>query len=84
MATTVHIPQALLARVDARAKALGTSRNRVVLAALERELDQAASWPPELVQMLSEPAPAHIVSAVAELDRAIGSAKGSRKRAPKL
>ena len=38
MATTVHIPDQLLKSVDRRAKALGISRNRLVVRALEATL----------------------------------------------
>ena len=36
MPTTVHIPDPLLKSVDRRAKALGISRNRLVVRALEQ------------------------------------------------
>ena len=55
MATTVHLSERLLERVDARAKALGVSRNRVIVEALERTLDARQDWPPELVRMLEAP-----------------------------
>jgi metal-responsive CopG/Arc/MetJ family transcriptional regulator len=35
--TTIHIPDPLLERVDARAKTLGISRNRLILEALEEK-----------------------------------------------
>jgi predicted transcriptional regulator len=82
--TTVHIPEALLQRVDARAKALGTSRNRVVLAALEHELGSRTRWPPELVAMLAEPPPEEVTLASRELERVIDEGRGSRKKAPPL
>jgi metal-responsive CopG/Arc/MetJ family transcriptional regulator len=36
MPTTVHIPPTLLKSVDRRAKALGVSRNRIIVRALEQ------------------------------------------------
>jgi metal-responsive CopG/Arc/MetJ family transcriptional regulator len=36
MPITVHIPAALLKSVDRRAKALGVSRNRLIVRALEQ------------------------------------------------
>ena len=55
MPTTVHIPAPLLYRVDARAKTLGISRNRLVIEALEEKLTPRDRWPPELVRLLSTP-----------------------------
>jgi predicted transcriptional regulator len=55
MSTTVHIPERLLERVDARARARGVSRNRVILEAIEASLGANAEWPPELVRMLEQP-----------------------------
>ena len=55
MPTTVHIPDAILERLDARAAARGVSRNRVILEAVEAALGLRESWAPELVAMLAEP-----------------------------
>jgi hypothetical protein len=55
MATTVHIPDHLLRQLDARAKALGVSRNRVIVEAIEATVGARREWPPELVCMLQEP-----------------------------
>jgi predicted transcriptional regulator len=55
MPTTIHIPDPLLERVDTRAKALGISRNRLILEALEEKVGARDEWAPELVQMLAEP-----------------------------
>ncbi len=55
VSTTVHIPEPLLARVDARARARGVSRNRLVVEALEQSLGTGASWPAELLEMLRSP-----------------------------
>jgi len=52
MATTVHVPPALLKSVDRRAKALGLSRNRLVIRALEQVVDDRSEWAPEFLQML--------------------------------
>ena len=52
MATTIHIPDPLLERVDTRAKTLGISRNRLILEALEEKVGARDEWAPELVQML--------------------------------
>jgi hypothetical protein len=50
--TTVHIPPALLRSVDRRAKALGVSRNRLIVRALERIVSEHSSWAPEFLERL--------------------------------
>lgn len=52
MPTTVHIPDPLLKSVDRRAKALGISRNRLVVRALEQAVSVGSSWAPEFLQRL--------------------------------
>ena len=52
MATTVHIPDLLLKSVDRRAKALGISRNRLVVRALEQAVSVRSGWAPEFLQRL--------------------------------
>jgi metal-responsive CopG/Arc/MetJ family transcriptional regulator len=52
MATTVHIPPPLLKAVDRRAKALGISRNRLVVRALEQAVSDRSAWAPEFLERL--------------------------------
>lgn len=52
MPTTVHIPDLLLKSVDRRARALGISRNRLVVRALEQAVSVRADWSPEFLQRL--------------------------------
>ena len=52
MPTTVHIPDPLLKSVDRRAKALGISRNRLVVRALEQAVSVRSGWEPEFLQQL--------------------------------
>jgi metal-responsive CopG/Arc/MetJ family transcriptional regulator len=52
MPTTVHIPAALLKSVDRRAKALGVSRNRLIVKALERAVNEREVWAPEFLDTL--------------------------------
>ena len=52
MPTTVHIPATLLKSVDRRAKALGVSRNRLIVRALERAVSERAGWAPEFLEKL--------------------------------
>jgi hypothetical protein len=55
MPTTVHVPPALLKSVDQRAKALGLSRNRLVVRALERVVNDRSGWAPEFLHQLRHP-----------------------------
>jgi metal-responsive CopG/Arc/MetJ family transcriptional regulator len=52
MPTTVHIPGPLLKSIDRRAKALGLSRNRVIVRALEQAVSEGADWSPEFLSRL--------------------------------
>jgi metal-responsive CopG/Arc/MetJ family transcriptional regulator len=52
MPTTVHIPAALLKSVDRRAKALGVSRNRLIIRALEQAVSERSGWAPEFLEQL--------------------------------
>jgi predicted transcriptional regulator len=84
VATTVHIPDRLLERVDARARALGVSRNRLVVEALEEKLAPHAAWPPELVELLSTPVDAEVAAAARQMEAAMVRARRSRKRRLRL
>ena len=44
--TSIHIPDKLLREADKRATALGISRNRLIVRALERELQAGSDWSP--------------------------------------
>ena len=57
MATTVHIPARVLAAAQRRAKALGISRNRLIVQALERELERPSTWSPGFLETLREVGP---------------------------
>jgi hypothetical protein len=48
----VHIPDPLLKSVDRRARALGISRNRFVVGALEQAVSAREGWSPEFLQQL--------------------------------
>ncbi len=54
VSTTVHIPDPLLKSVDRRAKALGISRNRLVVRALEEAVSVRSGWAPEFLQRLRD------------------------------
>jgi hypothetical protein len=52
--TTVHIPPRLLASAQRRARALGISRNRLIIRALEREVGEAEAWSEEFLRALRD------------------------------
>lgn len=52
MPTSVHIPDQLLRQADKRARALGISRNRLIVQALERELQGGSDWSQEFFSQL--------------------------------
>jgi hypothetical protein len=52
MPTSVHIPGELLKKADNRAKLLGISRNRLIVNALERELQSGVEWPQQFLDEL--------------------------------
>ena len=54
MPTTIHIPPALLKSVDRRARALGVSRNRLIVRALERAVTNQSGWAPEFLEKLRD------------------------------
>ncbi len=54
MATTVHIPPALLKATDRRAKAIGISRNRLIVRAVEQAVHEPSAWAPEFLERLRD------------------------------
>ena len=54
MPTTVHLPDALLKSVDRRAQALGISRNRLVVRALEQAVSVRTGWTPKFLERLRD------------------------------
>jgi hypothetical protein len=82
MPTTVHVPPALLKSVDRRAKALGISRNRLIVRALERVVSDRSDWAPEFLHRLRNVDP----SVTEAVDRLVhdGTAARRSKRPPEL
>jgi hypothetical protein len=78
MATSVHIPKALLIAADRRARALKISRNRLIVLALERELKESSGWSPGFLERLAQKEP-EIEAAADELSVAIQSGRRSKK-----
>jgi len=80
MATTVHIPDDLLAKVDERARAMKVARNRYIVEALRKALSEQSAWSPAFLEKLDGLKP---ISGVDELEDAIRSTR-TRKAAPRL
>ena len=78
MPTTVHIPDPLLKSVDRRAKALGISRNRLVVRALEQAVRVRSGWAPEFLEQLRRVDP-QTSAAVDELLNAVKRARRSKE-----
>ena len=51
MPTTVHLPTPLLGAVDRKARTLRISRNRLIVRALQREIEERA-WSPGFFETL--------------------------------
>ena len=78
MPTTVHIPDPLLKSVDRRARALGISRNRLVVRALEQAVSVREGWSPEFLQRLRH-VDRETVTAVDDLLATVTQARRSKK-----
>ena len=78
MATSIHLPQPLLEAVDRRARALRISRNRLIVRALEREIEAGADWSLEFFARLGA-ADAATVDAVDDMLTAIRSSRRSKR-----
>jgi hypothetical protein len=78
MPTTVHIPVPLLKSVDRKAKALGISRNRLVISALEQAVSTQDGWSSEFLRKLRD-VDRDTSAAVDELAASIRAARQSKK-----
>ena len=78
MPTTVHIPDPLLKSVDRRAKALGISRNRLVVRALEQAVRERSGWTPEFLDRLRR-VDSETSAAADELLNAVKQARRSKE-----
>jgi predicted transcriptional regulator len=83
MVTTVHLPPRLLERLDARARVLKVSRNRLIIEAIEDSLAPEDSWSPEFLEMLNKPLEGEDRAAVNEMMSVIREHRSS-KDAPNL
>lgn len=80
MPTSVHIPSQLLKQADQRAHALGISRNRLIIRALERELTAGSDWSAGFFDRLRA-TDEDLCEAVDEMLSAVKS--GRRSKAPR-
>lgn len=77
MPTTVHIPDARLKSVDRRAKALGLSRNRLIVRTLEKAVSERSTWAPDFLARLRH-VDEDTVAAVDDLVEAVRQARRSK------
>jgi hypothetical protein len=82
MPSTVHTPADLLKSVDRRARALGVSRNRLIVRALQKAVSQRTGWAPEFIEKVRK-VDEETAAAVDELLLQVKQARRS-KRPPKL
>ena len=77
--TTVHIPDDMLARIDAIARRRGTSRNRVVLASLEAEIVRdSGEWPDAFFAPPGDAERAVLAEATREIEDVIAGSRRNR------
>lgn len=77
MPTTVHIPDALLKSVDRRARALGVSRNRLIIRALEQAVSERSKWTPDFLEQLRR-VDEDTAAAADDLQRTVTQARRSK------
>jgi len=83
--SSVHFPETTLKRLDREAKRTRSSRNRLIVKACERYLDEAeveGGWPPGFFDPLPEIEQRELAAAQNEMDEAIRVSRTSRKRPP--
>jgi Ribbon-helix-helix protein, copG family len=78
MATSVHLPRALLEAVDRRARALRISRNQLVVRALQHEVEGGADWSPGFFARLLEVDP----TTAADVDDLLEAVRKARRSKP--
>jgi hypothetical protein len=84
MPTSIRLPSRLLARVDARAKALGVSRNHLLVSTIEAGLSDPVTWPPEFLVLLGTPLDAATAGTLDDTLRATRRLRRNRRTAPRL
>lgn len=81
MATSVHIPKPLLAAVDRKARTLRISRNRLIIQALEHEVEERG-WSPGFFDQMRGDDPATNEDFRRSMD--VVAANRKSKRSPPL
>lgn len=76
--TTIHIPTPLLEVIDHRARAEGLSRNRFILRAIERALEEDEAWSPGFIERLRRPLPKESARLLDEMVTEIGKNRSSK------
>lgn len=84
MSTSIRLPPRLLARVDARARALGVSRNEFLVNAIEAGISVENAWPPELLALLETPLDAGTAGLFEDAIGGVRRARRNRRAAPRL
>ena len=79
--TTVHIPDALLIKIDKLVKQKGITRNKFVIHACEKALESSAGqWPKDFFENNMDKKSLNLLrESVAEMEAAILSRRKSRK-----
>ena len=76
--TTIHIPPELLAAVDAKAKASGLSRNRLITKALEKLVHEEEGWDANFLRRLGEPLSQDAVEDLDEMMQVVQKTRSSK------
>jgi len=84
MPTTIHVPQGLLEKIDARAKELGVSRNRFIVQALAEKVQDPEQWSEEFARALKRPVDGDVAVAADEMLRIIEAGRRSRSAPPRF
>ncbi|MBY0398758.1 ribbon-helix-helix domain-containing protein [Myxococcota bacterium] len=74
--TSIRLPEELVEALDERAAALGVTRSQLIIAAVERALEDRSAWSPAFLKAIGEPRP-ELVEAVDEM---IGAIRERRSR----
>lgn len=82
--TTIHVPPDLLESVDRRAGELRISRNRFIIRALEKALDEQTGWSPRFLDELASAGDDLKSRTLVDRMRKTIAASRTRKSAPEL
>lgn len=80
--TSIRLPEDLVEALDRRAAALGVTRSRLIVEAVEQALEERSAWSPRFLKAIGTPRP-ELDEAVDEMMEAVRERR-SRSRAPGL